>query len=322
MNEHITIEVPTIRDDKNGYLLLIKLAEAIRNDPLNDFTFTFKRCSLLSQNAVCMLGALAILVDKANTFSAIGLSGLQLPIRGVMFDLKSMNSNIVDQLEQNNFLSHFHKIGLSGNYPEGDYIGYRQHDEFLDTNEIATHLRYHWLSDEKLRISEDLKLAIVSKIFEIFMNAYGHGVMKNNTEMGRVVSCGYHDQKSKQLKITVLDFGLGIVDTVKKYLPNELSDELAMKWALESGNSTKTDSIDPDTPRGLGFDLLKRFVTVNKGSMVIFSNTCHAFVNNEGEYTVEKLKIPFKGTIITIMINCDDRYYQFLQNTDNQKSYF
>lgn len=322
MNKHIRIEIPTLRDDRNGYEYLIKLANRIRTDPLNDFTFNFKKCSLLSQNAVCMLGALAILVDKANSIYRKGFGGLLFPTRGVMFEVVSMNQNIAQQLIDNNFLSHFHKEGLGGMYPEGDYIGYRQHDEFLDTNEIATHLRYHWLSDEKLRISEDLKLAIVSKIFEIFMNAYGHGVMKNNTEMGRVVSCGYHDPKNKQLKITVMDFGIGVVDTVKKFLPQNLTDESAMKWALESGNSTKTDSINPDTPRGLGFDLLKRFVTVNEGSMVIYSNTCHAYVNKEGEYTVDRLKIPFKGTIISITINCDDRYYKFMQNTENQKSYF
>ena len=319
MNKNLIIDLPTIRDDRSGFEYLIKLAHRVRSEPNNDYTFNFKKCSSISHNATCMLGALAIFIDKANTFK--GLAGLLLPRHGVMFEVLSMNQVVSDYLIENNFLSHFSQEGFSG-YPQGDYIGYRQHDEFLDPNEIAQHLLDHWLSDEKLSISRDLKLAIVSKIFEIFMNAYGHGVIKHGADLGRVISCGYHDPKNKQLKLTVLDFGLGVVETVKNFLTNPVSDEYAMKWALESGNSTKTDSIDPNTPRGLGFGLLKQFVALNKGQLDIYSNSCHAFVNSKGEYTVETLKLPFQGTIISITINCDDRYYKFVSESENQQSYF
>lgn len=321
MKKNIIIELPSIRDNPSGYSYLIRLINRVKSEPHEDYTFNFKQCSFISHSAVTVLGALAIYIDSINR--SVNLRGLLLATAGVMFDVNSMSQLVRKYLIENNFLSHFSN-GSNGKfrgYPTGDYIGYRQHDEFLDADEIALHLMHHWLSDDKLRISDELKKAIVSKIFEIFMNAYGHGVVSGHSVMARVISCGVHEHKAKKLKLTVLDFGAGVIETVKEYLPDDISDIDAMQWALETGNSTKTDSHNLAIPRGLGFGLLKDFVTINKGDLSIYSNSCKVDAK-DGKYVVTLMPISFEGTMINITINCDDRYYQFLSEAKEIENYF
>ena len=216
MIRNITIELPPIRDDLNGYYYLMRMVRRIKSETHNTYTFNFRRCSIISHSAATVLGAVARYIEKT---SQKGIVGLLIPNAGVTFDVSSMNKLVREYLTENNFLSNFRNDGLKG-FPSREYIGYREHDEHLDADEIALHLMHHWLSDEKLRISYELKKAVVSKIFEIYMNAYGHGVISNHSVMSRVISCGFHDPKAKKLKLTVLDFGLGIVKTVKEYLPD------------------------------------------------------------------------------------------------------
>ncbi len=178
-----------------------------------------------------------------------------------------------------------------------------------------------WLTDEKIKLSEELKQAIVSRIIEIFMNAYGHSFKDQNSPI-ILISCGQYLRKEKKIKLTVLDFGCGIIENVKSHLNNYIDDNEAMKWALKTGNSTKTDSIEIDIPRGLGFGLLSEFATVNKGELRVFSNSCEARAIGNNSYSVSSIKTPFKGTLVNISINCDGRYYSFVSETANGKQYF
>ncbi|MEK6662693.1 MAG: hypothetical protein AABY73_02385 [Pseudomonadota bacterium] len=315
------IELPSIRDDGSGYNYLFKLAANIIADPHRHFNFNFKKCAILDQNAIAMLGGLARYVDSHNTIANSGLSGIILQKCGVMFQVESMSQIISELLIENNFLSHFSKENFDG-YPEGDYIGYRQHMEYLDANAIASHLNHQWLSDEKISISPDLKNAIVSRIFEIFMNAYGHGVERCKTPGLGVISCGRYYKKESKLKLTVVDFGCGIIENIKAHLKSDIDDIAATRWALETGNSTKTDSMYEHIPRGLGFGLLAEFVSLNKGDLSVFSNSCCAKVSENGNYDVSRMKTPFSGTMVNIAINCDGRHYKFISDSAGTEQYF
>jgi len=151
------------------------------------------------------------------------------------------------------------------------------------------------------------------------MNAYGHGI-GGEANSPLVTSCGQYKSKDKLLKLTVLDFGQGIVTNVKKYLRDQnMHDVDAFKWALKKGCSTKTDSLNIDIPRGLGLDLLIEFVKVNKGSLTIASNSCYVHINSDEEMKIGALKVPFQGAMVNITINCDDRHYLFMsENTGEQ----
>lgn len=315
------IDLPSIRDDDSGYTYLFKLADRVIRDPIKHFDINFKNCSILDQNSIAMLGGLARYVNSKNTLANKALGGVLIPKCGVMFLVDTMTPLISQHLIENNFLSHFSSNNFYG-YPSGDYIGYRQHTDYLDANEIASHLHNQWLSDEKINLSSELKAAIVSRIFEIFMNAYGHGAERSQIHDLGVISCGQYNKKDGQLKLTVLDFGAGIINTVKSHINSKFNDIEAMRWALTAGNSTRTDSKEEKIPRGLGFGLLSEFVSLNEGSLSVFSNACCAHVNNKGEYKVSTMKTPFSGTMVNISINCDGRHYKFISEGTNSEQYF
>lgn len=320
--DRIKIDVPSIRDNLQGNNTLFRLAKFVMDNPVNHFDFNFRNCAALDQNAVAMLGGLANYVDKHNTLKNRGVvKGLLLPRAGVMFEVDSMSQVISEQLIENNFLNNFSKAYFDG-YERGSYIGYREHLDYLDANEIATHLSEEWLTTEKLSMSSELKSAIVSKIFEIYMNAYGHGIKMEGIETPLVTSCGQYLKKDRLLRLTVLDFGQGIVKNVRDYLANDkLSDIDALKWALKRGNSTQTDSVEENMPRGLGLDLLMEFVRINQGSLTIASNTVTTHISRDGTSVIERLKTPIYGTMVSITINCDNRHYQFVSEQTDE-NYF
>jgi hypothetical protein len=318
----ITIKVPTIRDDESGFDKILKIASEVFSAPKNNFDFDFSNCSRLDHNGVVLLGGLARYVNYQNSMATRVLSGFfnsdALSSAGVMFKVDTMSSLISKQMISNNFLSHFSQSDFTG-YPKGDYIGYREHTNLLDDESIADHLSEQWLSSEKLSLSHLLKSEIVSRIFEIFMNAYGHGASIQEISKLGVYSCGQFDPKEQKLDLTVLDFGPGIINNVEMYGPQLKSEIESMEWALKKGNTTHTDSKGTGIPRGLGFELLLEFTKVNKGKLRIYSNGVVACSNSDGIWKVYKAKYHMKGTLVSITVNCDDKHYKFSSEADESQ---
>lgn len=321
----LTIQVPTIRANDNGYNRILKIAKLIFDNPKRHFDFDFSQCARLDHNAVVVLGGLARYVNYHNSIPEKFIAGLlstdAFITAGVMFRVDTMSTLVVRQLIGNNFLGYF-SSGKHAGYPKVDYIGYREHNNLLDADKIASHLEDQWLTGDKLKLSPLLKPAIISRIFEIFMNAYGHGVFVQDIEKLGVYSCGQHDPKEKKLYITVLDFGPGIVENVKgKGITNNSLD--AMHWALQKGNSTRTDSEGIEMPRGLGLDLLHEFVLLNEGELRIYSNDVKVKISKEVGVLVENSGLNVYGTLVSVAVNCDDREYLFLsERNSNQEQYF
>ena len=198
----IVIQVPTIKYDDNGFNQLLNIVNSVISDPKHNFDFDFTKCSRLDHHGVVVLGGLARYVDYHNSVGQRAVATIfqssHFSTAGVMFLVNTMNSLISKQLIKNNFLSYFSQEDFNG-YPKGDYIGYREHKSYLDADKIAEHLNYQWLSGDKVKLSTKLKEALVSKIFEIFMNAYGHGASIQEISKLGVYSCGQYDEKEKNL---------------------------------------------------------------------------------------------------------------------------
>lgn len=322
------IEIPSIRDNTAGYNYLLKLSRFIIENPHDYFDFNFHKCAILDQNAVAVLGGLTryiVAYRQSQSKSPRNFyKRLFLPPVQITFQIESLSKPLLHHLKNNQFLPYITDQNKP-NFPLEDSIGYKHHMDYMDANEIATHLNYHWLSDERISISPTLKQSIVSRILEIFLNAYGHGVEKNHISNIGVTSCGQYFKDVKTLKLTVVDFGCGIISNVKTHLsdthPN-LDDASAMKWALEMGNSTRTDSLNMNIPRGLGLDLLRDFVRINGGTLSVYSNSCCAAVGVDGAYQVSELKNPFAGTIVNIAIICDDRHYKYASEPNGPEQFF
>jgi len=62
--------------------------------------------------------------------------------------------------------------------------------------------------------------------------------------------------------------------------------------------------------RGMGLDLLREFIRLNKGRLEVFSHDGYAKID-EKEEKYETRNSMFEGTILNISLQCDDRHYCF-----------
>lgn len=317
-----TIKIPNIRSDDAGFEVGFKIAKKIIENPINYYSFDFTNCSKLSHNGVVLLGGLARYVANQKT-TKVDLFKKNLSNFGTNFQVETMSALLSENLINNNFLSYFKEINnFKPHYEKGEYIGYREHNNILNENFLTEYLENGWLSNDKLILSQALKAEIISRIIEIFMNAYGHGVSRQVNDQLGIYSCGEYDKKLKKLHISVLDFGVGIVNNVMTNRPDITNELEAIDWALKLGNSTNTDSINSSIPRGLGFELLREFVTVNKGELRIYSNSVKACTTSSGSYKISDNEFNFPGTLVSITINCDNRKYMFASEAKSPHLFF
>jgi anti-sigma regulatory factor (Ser/Thr protein kinase) len=163
-------------------------------------------------------------------------------------------------LAQNGFLYHFG----SGQVPwEGNSIPYRR-DDLQNRDVLMDYLLNKWLGQGWVNVSTRLRDKISGTVAELYANAFEHG----QSSIG-VFSCGQHYPKQKELHLTTIDFGKGIPTNVRFFNQNLTFDSgSALQWAFQPGNSTAHGEVS----RGLGLNLLQRFMTKNRGSVKIFSN--------------------------------------------------
>jgi len=146
------------------------------------------------------------------------------------------------------------------------------------------------------KISDGLAKKFRQSLFEIFQNAMQH----SSSEQGIFVS-GQFFSKQHRLDFTIADAGVGIRENVRKFLANvKITSCQAITWALQETNTTRTNQ-----PGGLGLKLIKEFLCLNGGKMLIASR--HGFYEySSSEEKCEKLHHDFPGTCVTLEINSND----------------
>jgi len=169
---------------------------------------------------------------------------------------------------------------------------------------LVDYLKTHWLGHGWVHVSERLRDEIVGRVWEIYANAFEHG----QSPIG-IFSCGQHYPKQHELKLTVVDFGVGIPSNVRMFFKHDaraqsLSAASCLKWAFQRGTTTKPNG----TSRGMGLDLLKEFVKLNKGKIEIFSHEGYAIIDSKREEFLNRSTF-FEGTLINITFIRDESYY-------------
>lgn len=285
-----TIWIPRINDDPNDFNTLFDIWNNYHN--AKNLEIDFSRCDFLRQNAVAFLGGM---------FSYVKMNGGTVSIK-----TDSMTSAIEKNLEQNGFL---YAMGEDVPPWDGNSIPYRQ-DLHEDLQKISRYLEQKWIGKGWLNIQPALAQVIVSNVLEIYSNAFTHGYSPNG-----VYSCGQNYPTLEELKITAVDFGIGIPKSVRNYLqsigrPNGISDDQTLQLAFKEGFSTRPDL------GGMGLKLLKEFIHLNNGQMDIYSHRGHAIIDTNGE-RYEMLNSFFKGTVVNISINRDQKFYYLSTKMSN-----
>ena len=292
----ITLSIPTINDYTTAdFDALFNLWNQANNDNM-DVTFELSQCEFLRHNAVAFLGGLARLIEERHG--------------KVTFDWPTLKNNwLRTNLAQNGFMAAF---GHSSGPWSGNSIPYRE-DKFLDKNNMMDYLKIMWLGRGWVHVSEQLRNAIVGRVWEIYDNAFMHA----QSSIG-IFSCGQHYPRHHELKLTVVDFGVGIPSNVRLFFRDDpraksLSAANCLKWAFQRGTTTKPNG----TSRGMGLDLLKEFVKINKGKLEIFSHEGYALIDETQEIFMNRQTF-FEGTLVNISFRCDESYYHLASEAPDE----
>jgi len=289
-----TIFVRRINDDPHDFKNLFHLWNICHDK--QQFELNFSKCDFLKQNAVAFLGGMITQITSDGGSVSLNTDTLAPALRA--------------NLEQNGFL---HEMGLDASPWDGNSIPYRQ-DREPDFQKISRYLKEKWIGKGWVNMDPNLVEAIVSNVLEIYSNAFTHSYSLNG-----VHSCGQKYPQLQELKITAVDFGIGIPQSVRDYLhktgePDTIPDDKALQLAFHEGFSTRPEL------GGLGLKLLKEFIQLNEGRLDIYSHAGHATVDVNGE-RYENTEAFFKGTVVNITINIDQKFYYLATKTSKQASF-
>jgi hypothetical protein len=286
----LILKIPTINDNPKDFDYLFQLWQQVQEDT-KEIIFDFSRCNFLRQNAVAFLGGLA----------------RQLESRGskVIFDWDTVKKRVCMNLKQNGFMYTFN----GGEEPwQGNSIPYRE-DQYQNQDALVDYLAEQWLGRDWVHISDLLRNVIVGTTWEIYANAFEHG----QTDIG-VFSCGQHYPNLGEVKLTVVDFGVGIPHNVRDFHKNSnIRADEALKWAFQRGTTTRSG----DVTGGIGLDYLKQFVHINKGKLQILSHDGCAIIDEKQEI-YENRQTFFGGTLVNITLLCDESYYALDFESDDE----
>lgn len=278
----ITLRVPTLNDEPGDFRKLFELWQTLKTYESSEIIFDFSNCRFLRQNAVAFLGGLARLAEAEGS--------------RVVFDWNTLRDDIQGNLEQNGFCAAFeaHRGGWQGNS-----VPYRE-DPQDKLDGIVEYLDRQWLGRDWIQADDDIKNQIVCTVLEIYSNAFEHG----RSKIG-VFSCGQRYPGLNLLKLTAIDFGVGIPPNVRQFLQNPaMLAEDALQWAFQPGKTTRCNAM----PGGTGLDMLRSFVKEKQGKIEIYSHDGYVLID-EKQDLYRSAPAYFEGTLINITVRCDPAYY-------------
>lgn len=276
------LKVPPIYDTISDFMTLFRIWEKYNSS--KDFLFDFSECTFIKQNGVAFLAGLSSYIRKKGG--------------DVSIDEATIIPAVKMNLAQNGFLK---EITGSSEPWAGNSVPLRKYTS-RDVDLIGTYLEERWIGKGWIHASNLLSRKIVGNVIELYANAFEHS--KSDIE---VFTCGQRFPQKMDLLLTIIDFGIGIPQSVNEYFKEKgenYNGISRLETAFQSGFSTK----ERGRPRGLGLDLLKNFIQKNNGSMDIYSNDEYARIrSNESIYM--KKEFYFHGTAINIKLKCDEKYY-------------
>lgn len=145
-----------------------------------------------------------------------------------------------------------------------------------------------------IQLDDEASEILSVPFFEIYQNCFIHA----ESDVG-VFSCGYW--MPDELVFSIYDMGIGIPCNIRNHLGVSKSSEECIRWAFEKGTTTQVEGL---IKRGLGLDTLRKFIYLNNGSMLLYTNDAYYTINN-GKEEMGVLNVPIQGTLFIIRIKAD-----------------
>jgi len=179
---------------------------------------------------------------------------------------------------------------------------------FRLTNEVefAGYTREHLRRKEMPRMSA----ALLGKIFEGIDELFANCALHSQSPVP-ITATGQFFPKLEKLSFTIADGGRGIDGSLKAAGITFSDPQSAIDWAMQSNNTSRQG----DIPGGLGLKLLRDFIELNQGSLLVASN--RGFWQQMGtRVTKRQLRNPFPGTAVVLEIKTNDRHIYDLKSPD------
>ena len=165
-----------------------------------------------------------------------------------------------------------------------------------------------WLSTT-ISMSEALKAEMRNIILEMITNSQDH----SNCQFGCYVCAQIYPQR-KEIELSIMDFGVGIPANLRPIYAHLQNDAEAVEYSLESGISSRSGM----GAKGTGLNILKSFISSNKGSLDIYSyGGIYRLNKSKGQQQLSRHIFP--GTSFCIKMRIDDQYYML---SDEVEEYF
>jgi hypothetical protein len=143
--------------------------------------------------------------------------------------------------------------------------------------------------------------ALKGKFFEGVDELFANSALHSKSSLPITV-CGQFFPKNRLLDFAIVDGGRGIAGSVAS-IGRRFSDEAsAIDWAMQPGNTTR----EGDIPGGLGSEILREFIALNGGRLIIASGAGF-WCQNGRNVTKSPLRYAFPGTTVILEINTSDK---------------
>ena len=264
------------RTDKAGFDQLARLHHETKDMLFGDVELDFSACSWFDANMVAPLGVvLARITDDLND---ITVANLCAPLQKI--------------LSKNNFLQQYGYESVPDH--NGTVVPYRRVN-LSDDRYFAAYVQKYTDGKGIPAMTPMLRRKFYESIGELFANA----VMHSESRLG-VFACGQYFPRLTRFDFCIADAGTGFVGAIQRSFALEVDSLKAMRFCLGEGNTTKKNE-----PGGLGLKLLKHFIGLNKGRIVIVSNQGYYEFSHQREIFLP-LGHSFPGTCINLEINTAD----------------
>lgn len=276
--------ISDIKTDMIGFERLARLNKEAGDLHFVRLDLDFSGCSWFDANMSAPLGV--ILTRVADDFNDVTISGVVPTIQRI--------------LSKNSFLTNYGFPAVSD--PNGTVVPYTRFDR-KDDRYFASYVRQYTQGKGIPGMSPLLKRKFHEAIGELFANAITH----SESRLG-IFACGQYFPRNQLFNFCIADAGSGFVGAIRKAFNVEVNSLKAMKFCLGEGNTTKRNE-----PGGLGLKLIRDFIELNDGRLVIVSNSAYYEFSHDGE-KFKDLSSFFPGTCINIEINTADRSTYRLEN--------
>lgn len=228
-------------EDINKLLKTYNKIKAIKD---KDIQFNFKDTTWMSGELVSLFGAMCDNIKYKYNKEKIYLS---------------CSKNVEITFQSNNFSEKIKNME-NGNI-KNTALEYRSFNNELSIGKLNCFDEYiNKEMNNKLELKQEEIDYICYFLSEIFVNARTHG----NTF--KIFCCGQKYPKINQIRVLLVDLGVGIPYNVRNKTQTEMNDVECILWSLEKGNSTK-----PSNAGGLGLYDIFEFIKQHNGNLSIIS---------------------------------------------------